>query len=153
ISGVDLPAAGPGPRLNSAATGWAIVTLLSLAGCGLLALGVSAGAPAWAAWAFVLVSGLAGAAYGTSVFRFYRRMEARMPEGEAAARKLSGRLVSSFGDLGAGDLVRSVSRTADLPRRVAQAFSGAAGSLAGLAEQIQDSSIEVASAADEVNRI
>ncbi|HEV7515890.1 MAG TPA: hypothetical protein VGR07_06295, partial [Thermoanaerobaculia bacterium] len=104
-------------RTTSAAVGWLILFLLALAGSGLLALAASAGAPVWAVYAFALVSGVAVAAYGASVFRFYRRLEAEMPAGEAAAQALAGRLVGAFGELGAGDLVRSVARTAGLPER------------------------------------
>jgi methyl-accepting chemotaxis protein len=149
----ERPEGEPPARIASAATGWLIVLLLALAGGGLLARAVSAGAPAWTAYVFALGSGLAVAAYGASVFRFYRRLEAQMPAGEAESRALAERLVGAFGELGAGDLVRSVERTAGLPKRVAEVFQAAAGALSALAEQIQDSSIEVASAADEVNGI
>jgi methyl-accepting chemotaxis protein len=138
---------------TSAALGWWIVLLLALAGGGLLALGVADGAPAWMAYTFGLVAAVAVVVYGVSVFRFYRRLEAQVPVGEAESRALADRLVDAFDELGAGDLVRAVDRTSGLPERVAQIFLAATAALSGLAEQIQDSSIEVASAADEVNGI
>ncbi|HZF11410.1 MAG TPA: methyl-accepting chemotaxis protein [Thermoanaerobaculia bacterium] len=138
---------------DSAATGWGIVVALSLAGCGLLIVAAASGGPAWGAYAFTAVAAAAIALYGASVFRFYRRLETELPAGEAADRALTGRLAGAFGELGAGDLVRATERAGGLPERVAAVFTAAAGALAVLAEQIQDSSIEVASAAGEVNGI
>jgi methyl-accepting chemotaxis protein len=142
-----------GAPLQSAAAGWLILLALAAVGGGLLALAVSAGAPVWAAVLFAALAAAAVVAYGALVFPFYRKLEAQLPATEAAAQALDRRLVDAFGELGAGDLVRAVWESGGLPERVARVFAAAAGALAALAEQIQDSSIEVASAADEVNRI
>ena len=150
---LEVPGATAAVPNTSAALGWWIVFLLALAGSGLLALGVADGAPLWMAYTFGLVAAVAVVVYGVSVFQFYRRLEARVPVGEAESRALADRLVEAFDELGAGDLVRAVDRTSGLPERVAQIFLAATAALSGLAEQIQDSSIEVASAADEVNGI
>ncbi len=143
----------PAAQNTSAAVGFGILLLLSLAGGGLLAVAVSAGAPAWMAVVFSLVATVAVLLYGATVFRFFRRVEGRIPAGDAASLALAGRLVAAFSELGAGDLVRAVDRSSHLPERVAKIFTAATTALAELAEQIQDSSIEVASAADEVNGI
>jgi methyl-accepting chemotaxis protein len=143
----------PSARDTSAAVGWWILLLLSLAGGGLLAVAVADGAPAWIAVVFSLLAAVAVLLYGATVFRFFRRLEGRMPVGDAASLALAGRLVAAFSELGAGDLVRAVDRGSHLPERVAKIFTAATAALAALAEQIQDSSIEVASAADEVNGI
>jgi methyl-accepting chemotaxis protein len=143
----------PSARNTSAAVGWWILLLLSLAGSGLLAVAATAGAPAWMAVVFSLVATVAVLLYGATVFRFFRRLEGRMPASDAASQALAGRLVAAFSELGAGDLVRAVDRGSHLPERVAKIFTAATAALAALAEQIQDSSIEVASAADEVNGI
>jgi len=50
-------------------------------------------------------------------------------------------------------LVRSTELTRGLPQRLGRMLSGASEALSALAQQIQDSSIEVASAADAVNEI
>jgi len=142
-------------RPGSALAGWLIVIGLGLAGGALLGIAVYRGAPLWIAVVFLLGAGVGAAAYGTEVYRFYRRLETRDP-GERRLPALAGDLSSlqaAFEHLGAGDLVRAVENTRALPERVAAIFTAAGRALASLAEQIQDSSIEVASSADEVNQI
>ena len=135
---------------QSALLGWMAVVLLALAGFVLLA---TAGAPAVVSWAFAAL-GIAGvAAYGVLVYPFCSRLERRLPEAEEHWQRLESHLVTVFDELGAGDLVRSDRDTRSLPEKLARVCQAASQALSQIAQQIQDSSIEVASAADAVNKI
>ncbi|MFL6233084.1 MAG: methyl-accepting chemotaxis protein [Thermoanaerobaculia bacterium] len=158
----SLPAAVPGPsaalepqgrHTENALLGWILVVGLTLAGYLLLAVGASAGGPGWPRYVFLLL-GIAGVlAYGVLVFPYFRDLEKRLPQGDGRWSKLEGELITAFEQLGAGDLVRSIEHTRDLPARLAQISEAASEAMSQLAQQIQDSSIEVASAADAVNEI
>jgi methyl-accepting chemotaxis protein len=151
----DEPAgSGPtGRHTENALLGWILVVGLTLAGYLLLALGASAGAPGWPRHVFLLV-GIAGVvAYGVLVFPYFRDLEKRLPAGDDRWSGLERELIAAFEQLGAGDLVRSLEHTKDLPERLARISEAASEALSQLAQQIQDSSIEVASAADAVNEI
>ncbi|HYH44221.1 MAG TPA: methyl-accepting chemotaxis protein [Thermoanaerobaculia bacterium] len=150
---VGVPGAAPaGARIpsESALAGWLIVAGLSAAGAGLLA---AAGGPGWALPLFLAVAVAAVAAYGPLIYRFYRRQEERLPAGEERGRERARVLSAAFEQLGAGDLVRADAEAQRLARHVSGVFLEASRALSGLAEQIQDSSIEVAAAADGVNQI
>ncbi|HYX26545.1 MAG TPA: methyl-accepting chemotaxis protein, partial [Thermoanaerobaculia bacterium] len=157
-----LPALRPGTPAASGRTGrhtenaligWILVVGLTLLGFILLSTGSPAGAPGWPSLLF-LALGVAGVvAYGVWVFPYFRRLERRLPEGEERWARLEGELIAAFDQLGAGDLVRSIENTRGLPERLAKISEAASESLSQLAQQIQDSSIEVASAADAVNEI
>ncbi|HYU31257.1 MAG TPA: methyl-accepting chemotaxis protein, partial [Thermoanaerobaculia bacterium] len=86
-------------------------------------------------------------------FPFFRRLERRLPESQEQWQRLEGKLISAFEELGAGDLVRSNQHARTLPDRLSRVLLAASDALSSLAQQIQDSSIEVASTADEVNQI
>jgi methyl-accepting chemotaxis protein len=133
--------------------GWILVAGLTLVGFVLLALGTPEGAPVWPQYAFLAV-GLAGiAAYGIAIYPFFSDLERRLPRELERWEILEGELIEASGQLGAGDLVRSIQHTRGLPERLARISEAASESLSVLAQQIQDSSIEVASAADAVNEI
>jgi methyl-accepting chemotaxis protein len=153
ISGEPVAAAPAGRYTENALLGWILVVGLTLVGYLLLALGSPAGSPGWPRHVFLGV-GLAGVvSYGLWVFPYFRDLERRLPEGRDRWAKLEGELIAAFEQLGAGDLVRSIDHTRGLPERLAQISEAASESLSQLAQQIQDSSIEVASAADAVNEI
>jgi methyl-accepting chemotaxis protein len=138
---------------DNALVGWIVVVALTLLGFVLLSQGSAHGGPAWPAYLF-LVLGVAGtAAYGVWVYPFFRRLEQRLPDAQQRWQRLETRLIGSFEELGAGDLVRSNLQTKSLPERLARVCYLATEALSQLAQQIQDSSIEVASAADAVNQI
>ena len=142
-----------GRYTENAMLGWILVVGLTLVGYLLLALGSPAGAPGWPRHLFLAV-GLAGVVcYGLWVFPYFRDLEKRLPEGRDRWSKLERELIAAFEQLGAGDLVRSIDHTRGLPERLAQISEAASEALSQLAQQIQDSSIEVASAADAVNEI
>ncbi len=153
VSGEPVAAAPAGRYTENALLGWILVVGLTLVGYLLLALGSSVGAPGWPRHVFLGV-GLAGVVcYGLWVFPYFRDLERRLPEGHDRWSKLERELIAAFEQLGAGDLVRSIDHTRGLPERLAQISEAASESLSQLAQQIQDSSIEVASAADAVNEI
>ena len=138
---------------DNALMGWILVVALTLLGFLLLSHAISSGAPSWPAYLF-LALGLAGtAAYGLLVYPFFRRLEQRLPDTQERWQRLETRLIAAFEELGAGDLVRSNQQTRNLPERLARVCAAASEALSLLAQQIQDSSIEVASAADAVNQI
>ncbi|HEY3568519.1 MAG TPA: methyl-accepting chemotaxis protein [Thermoanaerobaculia bacterium] len=142
-----------GRHTENALLGWILVVGLTLAGYLLLALGASAGAPGWPRHVFLAVGILGVVAYGVLVFPYFRDLEKRLPEGDDRWSRMETELLTAFEQLGAGDLVRSIEHTRDLPERLAQISEAASEALSQLAQQIQDSSIEVASAADAVNEI
>jgi methyl-accepting chemotaxis protein len=154
---VGVPGAAPaGARIpsESALAGWLIVAGLSAAGAGLLAAAIAGDrGPGWALPLFLAVAVAAVAAYGPLIYRFYRRQEERLPAGEERGRERARVLAAAFEQLGAGDLVRADAEAQRLARHVSGVFLEASRALSGLAEQIQDSSIEVAAAADGVNQI
>jgi methyl-accepting chemotaxis protein len=92
-------------------------------------------------------------AYGIWVFPYFRGLEHRLPEGDQRWSRLEVDLIAAFDQLGAGDLVRSIEHTRGLPEGLARISEAASEALSQLAQQIQDSSIEVASAADAVNEV
>ncbi|HVG07156.1 MAG TPA: methyl-accepting chemotaxis protein [Thermoanaerobaculia bacterium] len=135
---------------DNALVGWMVVVALTLVGFLLLALG---GGPAWPRFLFLAIGLAATAAYGAWVYPFFRNLERKLPQNEERWSQLEGKLVASFEQLGAGDLVRAGEHTSKLPARLSRVSAAASGSLSSLAQQIQDSSIEVASAADAVNQV
>jgi methyl-accepting chemotaxis protein len=140
-------------RGYNALSGWLLVAGLAALGTALLAVAASRGAAAWPAWLFLALGLTAVAAHGGWVFRFFQRLERRLPVEEERFQRLDASLGAAFLQLGSGDLVRAVAASRELPARVAAVFEAAAEALSGLAQQIQDSSVEVASAADSVNHI
>jgi hypothetical protein len=135
---------------DNALVGWMVAVGLTLVGFLLLA---AAGGPLWPRFVFLAI-GIAGiAAYGLWVYPFFRSLEKKLPENEDRWTKLEVKLIAAFEQLGAGDLVRSAEHTAKLPTRLARISAAASDALSSLAQQIQDSSIEVASAADAVNQV
>jgi methyl-accepting chemotaxis protein len=142
-----------GRHTENALVGWILVVGLTLVGYLLLVLGGQDGGPAWPRYVF-LVIGLAGVVfYYPWVYRYFRRLELQLPVNRERWGRLETELIAAFEQLGAGDLVRSIEHTRDLPERLAKISEAASGALSQLAQQIQDSSIEVASAADAVNEI
>jgi len=154
IPGDPSVVSGPaGRHTENALLGWILVVGLTLIGFLLLAVGSSVGGPGWPMYVF-LALGLAGVVcYGLWVYPYFRDLERRIPEGQERWSKLETELVATFEQLGAGDLVRSIQHTQGLPEGLARISKAASASLSHLAQQIQDSSIEVASAADAVNEI
>jgi methyl-accepting chemotaxis protein len=135
---------------DNALVGWMVAVGLTLVGFLLLA---AAGGPLWPRFVFLGIGGAGIAAYGLWVYPFFRNLEKKLPENVDRWAKLETKLIAAFEQLGAGDLVRSSEHTAKLPTRLARISAAASDALSLLAQQIQDSSIEVASAADAVNQV
>jgi len=150
---VDDTAAGPRRRGDSALAGWLLLAGLAALGAALLAVAASRGASAWPALVFAAFAAAAVAAHGGWVFAFFRRLERRLPREEERFRRLDASLGATLSQLGGGDLMRAAAASRELPAPVAAAFAAAAEALARFAQQIQDSSVEVASAADAVNHV
>ncbi|RPH55391.1 methyl-accepting chemotaxis protein, partial [bacterium] len=148
----DLPVTA-GRQAENAWLGMILVLGLTLAGFLLLALGGSDEGPRWPALLFVAAGVLGTLAYYFSVYSFFHELERRLPESQTEWERLESELLAAFEQLGAGDLVRAIEHTEDLPERLARIAEAASEALSLLAQQIQDSSIEVASAADAVNEI
>ncbi len=156
-----LPAASSGPSpagrtgryTENALIGWILVVGLTLLGYVLLAVGSPEGAPAWPRHLFLILGLLGVVAYGVWVFPYFRGLERRLPEGDQRWASLEANLITAFDQLGAGDLVRSSEQTRGLPERLAKVSEAASAALSQLAQQIQDRSVEVSSAADAVNEI
>lgn len=145
--------AGARRRGDDALIGWLLLAGLVAVGAALLAVAATRGAAAWPAWAFTVAGLAAIAAHGAWVFWPFQRLERRLPVEEERFHRLDASLGATCLQLGSGDLVRAAAASAELPSRVAAAFTASTAALSGLAQQIQDSSVEVASAADAVNRI
>src|SRR5215213_6807440 len=142
-----------GRHTENAWLGMILVLGLTLAGFLLLSLGGPEGGPRWPAFLFVGLGLLGTLSYYLWVYTYFRRLELKVPESREAWDKLEGELITAFEQLGAGDLVRSLEHTQGLPERLSRISEAASEALSHLAQQIQDSSIEVASAADAVNEI
>jgi methyl-accepting chemotaxis protein len=153
VSGEPAVSGPTGRPTENAMFGWALVVLLTGAGFILLELSVSAGAPGWTPWAFAAIGAAGVVSYAIWLLPYLRDLEQRLPEGRERWAKLEAELIAAFEQLGAGDLVRSIEHTRGLPEGLARISDAASEALSQLAQQIQDSSIEVASAADAVNEI
>jgi methyl-accepting chemotaxis protein len=142
-----------GQHTENAWLGMILVLGLTLAGFLLLALGGPDGGPRWPALLFVSLGLLGALSYYLWVYTYFRKLELKVPESRQRWERLEGELIAAFEQLGAGDLVRSLEHTEALPTRLSRISEAASEALSHLAQQIQDSSIEVASAADAVNEI
>ncbi|HSO00667.1 MAG TPA: methyl-accepting chemotaxis protein, partial [Candidatus Nanopelagicales bacterium] len=137
---------------DNALVGWIVIVGLTILGF-LMFLPGSDGAPPLLAWVYVALAIGGIIHYGVKVYPFFRRLEHRLPESQEQWQRLENKLLLAFEELGAGDLVRSNQHARTLPDRLSRVLLAASDALSSLAQQIQDSSIEVASAADAVNQI
>ncbi len=153
VDGTTAGDAGSRRRGEEALIGWLLLAGLVAVGAALLAVAAARGAAAWPAWAFTAAGLAAIGAHGAWVFWPFQQLELRLPAEEERFRRLDASLGAPCLQLGSGDLVRAAAASSGLPSRVAAAFTASTAALSRLAQQIQDSSVEVASAADAVNRI
>lgn len=134
-------------------TGLAIAVGVAVSGVLLLLLNQGLhGAPGWPYNLFLLVCGLLLWGY-SYVYRGQRLLHNRVTQSERVNAAAEKSLVLALDRLRAGDLVNCAERSRELPGRLAGTFSQATNSLDVLAQQIQASSVEVASAANSVNEI
>jgi methyl-accepting chemotaxis protein len=153
MASIRPAASAPPRRRDEALVGLALVAGLVAIGVALLAVAASRGASSWPAWLFAVAGLTAVGAHGGWVFRFFQRLERRLPAAEERLQGLEATLGASFTHLGGGDLVRAAAVSRELPRRLAAALAACAEALGRLARQIQDSSVDVAAAADAVNGV
>jgi methyl-accepting chemotaxis protein len=138
---------------NTSLTGLAIAFGVALSGVLLLLLNQGLhGAPSWPYNLFLLLAGalLWGYSY---VYRGQLLLHARVAQGEKVNVEAEKALVLALDRLRSGDLVNCAERSRELPGRLSGTFSNATSALDVLAQQIQASSVEVASAANAVNEI
>jgi methyl-accepting chemotaxis protein len=136
-----------------AATGLAIVLGVAVAGLLLLVAAEVSGAPGWPFSAFLLAALAVLALYAVRVYRPQGDLARRLAEDEVRKGEVEEVLVQSLDQLRSGDLVHCTEQSRSLPPELALAFTTASNALDVLAQQIQASSIEVASAANSVNQI
>jgi len=105
------------------------------------------GAGGWPIQVFVAASIVAIALYVALVLRPILRAERRAEEDRARLARETDALRASLGELRQGDLVLMADRSREVSEGLATAVEVAARSLGGLIQQIQSSSVEVASSA------
>jgi methyl-accepting chemotaxis protein len=105
------------------------------------------GPEAWLVRAYLIISILAVAAYLFLVYLPERSLERRLVELEAVYREQCDAIKESLEDLRYGDLVAALEHLSDLPDDMQQVMEATTGSMAGLFQQIQSSSVSVATSA------
>jgi methyl-accepting chemotaxis protein len=138
---------------NHARTGLFILGGIAVSGLLLLLGSQAQGGPEWMFNAFLLVSIGVIALYVKVVYRTQQSLRAQVEGVERRREEIETTLVRALDRLRAGDLVNGSAMAGSLPGRLSQALSNATNALDVLAQQIQASSIEVASAASSVNEI
>jgi methyl-accepting chemotaxis protein len=141
------------PAATRAMAGLALAVGTAVAGYLLLVVADEQGAPGWLQ-DFYLVAALAGIwLYVAFVYQPQLGLWDRVATLERRNRAVEEDLTLALDLLRSGDLVNSQAHSAALPSELHAAFAGAAAALDVLAQQIQESSIEVAAAANSVNQI
>jgi len=142
------------PRASQPAkTGLGLAAGVAVLGLVLLLIDEAHGAPSWLSHAYLLLV-LAGlGVYWNVVYRRQRALAGEAAHLAATHVRVEDDLADVLDLLRAGDLVECGHRTEALPGRLKMALGNATNSLDVLAQQIQSSSIEVASAANAVNQI
>jgi methyl-accepting chemotaxis protein len=108
--------------------------------------------PDWPYNLFLLLAGLLLWAY-SYVYRGQQLLFDRVAQSEKVNVAAEKALVLALDRLRSGDLVNCAERSRELPGRLSGTFSHATNALDVLAQQIQGSSVEVASSANSVNEI
>ncbi len=127
-----------------------LVAALVLAGVIVVATQLVEGGGAWLIQTFVAVGLLAVALYVTLVLRPQLREEQQIQADREQHARETDALKASFAELRQGDLVAMAERSEGIAAELTSAVEVAARSLGGLIQQIQSSSVEVASSAQVV---
>lgn len=138
---------------NPALTGLLIAGGVALSGLALLMMADAGGAPHWLFNADLLVAAAMLALYGRFVYRSQQLLHQRLESTEKRREGVERTLVQALDRLRDGDLVNCSDHSQSLPGRLALALTNSTNALDVLAQQIQSSSIEVATAAASVNEI
>jgi methyl-accepting chemotaxis protein len=139
--------------INPALTGLLILGGVGLSGLVLLMVVQAGGGQGWLFNAFLLVSAAVFGLYLRVVYRSQQSLRERVESTEQRREGIERTLVAALDRLRDGDLVNCSEHSGSLPGRLAVSLSNATTALDVLAQQIQSSSIEVASAANSVNEI
>src|SRR5215210_1418584 len=139
--------------INHALTGLIILGGVGLSGLVLLMVVQAGGGQSWLFNAFLLVSAAIFGLYVRVVYRSQQSLRERVESTEQRREGIERTLVAALDRLRDGDLVNCSEHSESLPGRLAVSLSNATTALDVLAQQIQSSSIEVASAANSVNEI
>jgi methyl-accepting chemotaxis protein len=108
------------------------------------------GTEAWFVRAFLIVGILAIAAYVFLVYLPERNLERHLEELEARYEAQCASVNDALEEMRFGDLVAAVDPIDGLPEQLQSAVESATGAMAALIQQIQNSSVEVASSAASV---
>ena len=138
---------------NHARTGLGIAFGVAFSGLALMALAEAKGAGGWLFEAYLLAAGLLVFAYVRTIYAGQQLRWRHVDAAEKRNQRAEATLVQALARLRAGDLVNCAERARELPGRLAMSFTHATNSLDALAQQIQSSSLEVATAANSVNEI
>jgi methyl-accepting chemotaxis protein len=139
---------------KNALSGLLILSGIALSGLVLLMVTQAMeGGRNWPFNAFLLVAAAAVALYVRVVYRSQQSLRERVESTEQRREGIERALVTALDRLRDGDLVNCSEQSSSLPGRLAVSLSNATNALDVLAQQIQGSSIEVASAANSVNEI
>jgi methyl-accepting chemotaxis protein len=136
-----------------ALTGLLIAGGIAVSGLVLLVAAEAGGARRWGFNAYLLVAVVTLALYTRVVYRSQQRLRERMEGAERRRAGIEGTLVQALDRLRDGDLVNCAEHSRSLPSRMALALANSTNALDVLAQQIQSSSIEVATASSSVNEI
>jgi methyl-accepting chemotaxis protein len=139
--------------VNPALVGLLIASGVAVSGLVLLIAAGAAGARHWPFEVYLLFAAAVLALYGRMVYRSQQRLRERVASVEKRREGIESTLVQALDRLRDGDLVNCAEHSRSLPGRLAQALANSTNALDVLAQQIQSSSIEVASAAASVNEI
>jgi methyl-accepting chemotaxis protein len=145
--------ASTGGSLNPARTGLLILGSIAVSGLVLLMVAEAGGGRNWPFNLFLLATIATTALYVRIVYRSQESLRERVDGSDRRREGIEATLVEALDRLRAGDLVNCSESAGALPGNLALSLSNATNSLDVLAQQIQTSSIEVASAANSVNEI
>ena len=138
---------------NQALVGLLILGGVALLGLVLITAAEAAGAPGWLFNVFALLAAAVVSLYVSLVYRSQQSLRSRVGETLQRHEAVERVLMEALGHLRSGDLVHCAEQAQLLPGRLASTFTTATGALDVLAQQIQSSSIEVATASNSVNQI
>jgi methyl-accepting chemotaxis protein len=141
----------PNSRRASALPGLVIMALFGLLGVVMLVVAVAKGAPPWLFEVYLVIALGALAHYVFIVYLPQVKLQQAQATSIELAQALEKALTEALDHLQAGDLPRSTRKAEELPARLGAALSSATRALAALIQQIQNTSIEVATSGNSVH--
>jgi methyl-accepting chemotaxis protein len=154
------PAPAPAPAaarraapVNRAGGGLALAVAVAVIGYLLLVVADEQGAPGWLQDFYLVAAVLGIWLYVAAVYRPQVGLWDEVESAERRGQAVEGSLIEALDLLRSGDLVASQTQAESLLGQLRSAYSSATAALDALAQQIQESSIEVAGAASSVSQI